>query len=93
MVNISIGTQLETGTAWSRPSSSVPQPHWKTATITPYAAAMLSRFITAALIGITTDRKTIASSRMETPTTKPMTSQSRLGEQLRRCRRTSACCR
>ena len=45
--------------AWSSPSSSVPQPHWKTATITPYAAPMESRFITAALSGTTTDRNTM----------------------------------
>ena len=30
IAKIRIGTQLETGTAWSRPSSSTPQPHWKT---------------------------------------------------------------
>ena len=77
MANISIGTQLETGTAWSSPSRPVPQPHWKTATITPYAAPMLSRFITAAFSGTITDRNTRASSSTETATTKPMTSQSR----------------
>ena len=77
MANIRIGTQLDTGRAWSRPSRSVAQPHWKTAVITPYAAAMLSRFITAALMGMTTERKTIASSSTETATTNAMTSQSR----------------
>ena len=77
MVNIRIGIQLDTGTAWSSPSSSAPQPHWKTAVTTPYAAPMLSRFMTAALSGTTTERNTIASSRIETPTTKPITSHSR----------------
>ena len=43
---------VDTGIAWSSPSSSAPQPHWKTAVSTPYAAATDSRFITAALSGI-----------------------------------------
>ncbi len=44
----------------------MPQPHWKTATITPYAAPMESRFISAALSGTTTERKTSISSRNDT---------------------------
>ncbi len=92
MANISIGTQLDTGTAWSSPSRSVPQPHWKTATITPYAAPMLSRFMTAAFSGTITDRNTSASSSTETATTKPMTSQSRFAAG-RRCPRTTGSAR
>ena len=45
--------------------------------MTPYAAPMLSRFITAALSGTTTERNTIASSSTETATTNAMTTQSR----------------
>jgi hypothetical protein len=35
IVNMRIGTQLETGTACGSPSRPVPQPHWKIATMTP----------------------------------------------------------
>ena len=77
IAKIRIGTQLDTGTAWSIPSRRTPQPHWKTATSTPYAAAMESRFIAAALIGTATERNTMASRSTETPTTNAITSQSR----------------
>ena len=50
------------------------QPHWKIATITPSAAPMLSRFITAACSGITSERNTINSSSAESSTTTPMNS-------------------
>jgi hypothetical protein len=75
--NIRMGIQLDTGTAWSSPSAPAPQPHWKTATMTPYAAPMLSRFMTAALSGTTTERNITVSRSTETPTTKAMTSQMR----------------
>ena len=39
-----------------------PQPHWKTATITPYAAPIDSRFMIAALVAMTTDRNATVSS-------------------------------
>ena len=39
-----------------RPIRLAPQPHWKIATMTPYAAPIDKMFSTAALVGITTDR-------------------------------------
>ena len=48
------------------------QPCWNTAVRTPKAAPMDSRFITAAVSGMTIERKTIASSRNESKTTSPM---------------------
>ncbi len=35
MANIIIGTKATIGTVSWRPTRSFPQPHWKTATITP----------------------------------------------------------
>ena len=55
MANIIIGTNATIGTVSSSPNSPLNQPHWKTATITPYAAPIESRFMTAALSG-TSDR-------------------------------------
>ena len=48
------------------------QPHWNTATITPYAAPIESRFMTAALIGTATERNTIISSSTDSTITAPM---------------------
>ena len=62
------------GVGPSSPSRLLPQPHWKTATRTPYAAPMDSRFITAALSGTTTERNTSISSRNDTAMTAPMNS-------------------
>src|SRR5579864_8754409 len=45
------------------PMTLAPQPHSNTATRTPNAAAMLSRFMTAALSGTRTDRNTAIRSR------------------------------
>ena len=58
----------------SMPIRLAPQPHWKTATIRPKAAPMLSRFITTALTGTSTERKTAISSSAESSTTTPMKS-------------------
>ena len=55
-------------------SGSLPQPHWKTATRTPYAAPIESRFITAAFSGTTIERNTSISSRNDTAMTAPMKS-------------------
>ena len=49
------------GPCWT-PNRPPSQPHWKIATITPSAALMLSRFMTAACSGITSERNTIISS-------------------------------
>src|SRR5262249_8707441 len=45
------------------------QPHCATAVSTPYAAVIDSRFITAALTAMTTDRNTVSSSSIDSPTT------------------------
>ena len=59
-----ITTMIEViGVGPSRPSRLLPQPHWNTATSTPYAAPMESRFISAAFSGTTTERKTSISRR------------------------------
>ncbi len=58
----------------STPMMLAPQPHWKTATIRPKAAPMLSRFITIAFSGTRIERKTIISSSAESSTTTPMKS-------------------
>ena len=62
------------GVGPSSPIRLLPQPHWKTATRTPYAAPIDSRFIAAAFSGTTTDRNTMVSSRNEMRMTKPMKS-------------------
>ena len=59
------------GTFSCTPIASAPQPHWKTATITPYAAPMLSMLRTAAFNGTSTERKTSISTRNDSPTTAP----------------------
>ena len=57
------------GTVDSSPMSSLPHPHWNTMTSTPYAAPMLSRLSSAALIGTKTERNTSISSSTESTTT------------------------
>ncbi len=48
------------------------QPHWNTATNTPKAAPMESRFMIAAVSGMTMLRNTIVNNRNESTTTRPM---------------------
>ena len=55
-----------------------PQPHWKIATITPYAAPIDSRFMIAALVAITTERNAVVSSTKATATTTRIRSSMRL---------------
>ena len=62
-MNIIIGIHDSIGPVCSSPNSDCPQPHWNTATSTPYAAAIDSRFMIAALSGTTTERNTTISSR------------------------------
>src|SRR5579859_1005870 len=69
ITNRNIGTQVTTGTFSGNPNSDPPQPHQEIAVSTPYAAVIDSRFITAALTAITTDRNTTVSSSMDSPTT------------------------
>ena len=54
-----------------------PSPTGRPRSSTPYAAAIDSRFITAAFTGTTTERNIIASSSTDTATTNPTTTQSR----------------
>ena len=72
MANISIGANGLIGIVSSTPINEAPQPHWKTATSTPYAAPMLSRLRAAALRGTHTDRKTGISTSSDSSRTAPM---------------------
>ncbi len=51
------------GTVDSNPIRLAAQPHWNTITRTPYAAATLSRFSSAALSGTRSERNSTISSR------------------------------
>ncbi len=66
--NASIGPVVVT------PSSEARWPSWNTNVITPSAAPIESTFMNAALTGITSERKTIASSSSDSPTTTAMNS-------------------
>jgi hypothetical protein len=68
---MSTGTHGSTG-PFEIPNTLDSQPHWNTAVVTPSAPPMLSRFITAAWIGITNERKITNSSSAESTTTTPM---------------------
>ncbi len=56
------GRKGSIGPARPRPSSSLPQPHWKIATTTPKAAATAATFIAAAFSGMPMERKASSSS-------------------------------
>ena len=58
-----IGRNAWIGPSFPTPTSCFPQPNWKIITITPYAAPIDSRFITAALSGTRIERNTAISSR------------------------------
>ncbi len=62
------------GPARPRPSGSLPQPHWKTATTMPNAAATAAMFIAAAFRGMPSERKATSSRRQPNPTTTPTNS-------------------
>src|SRR5437016_2382429 len=62
MANSIIGLNDTIG-CFDTPIRDAPQPHWKTATSTPNAAAMLSRFMIAAFNGTSSDRNTAIRSR------------------------------
>ena len=74
MANTITGTQASIGPPLPMPSVSASQPHWKIATTTPNAAPAASRFMTAAVSGMTTLRNAISSSRNDSPTTAAMNS-------------------
>src|SRR5580698_335484 len=72
ITNRNTGTHVVTGIFSGNPNRRPPQPHCVTAVSTPYAADTDSKFITAALTAITTERNTTSSSTMDTRTTTPM---------------------
>ncbi len=69
MANISIGASGMIGTFSCTPIRPAPQPHWNTATTTPYAAPTLSTLSSAAFSGTSTDRNTSISTRNDSPMT------------------------
>src|SRR2546421_2282577 len=77
MANIIIGTYDSIGTFPVTPSAGPPQPHWKTATTTPYAAAIDSRFIAAAFSASSGARNITSNSTNAASTTTAMTTGSR----------------
>ena len=68
-MNSIIGTQNSMGPGRPIPTTLRSQPHWKMATITPYAAPIDSRFMTPALTATRTDRNTASSRRKESTMT------------------------
>src|SRR3954470_10406750 len=71
MANIGIGAGGRIGTVSCTPTRLAPQPHWKTATTTPYAAATPSTLRAAAFSGTSTDRNTTMRTRNDNPITAP----------------------
>ena len=69
MANISIGASGMIGRFSCTPIRSAPQPHWKTATTTPYAAATLNTLSSAAFSGTSIDRNTSISTMNDSPMT------------------------
>ncbi len=69
--------KLTIGRLSETPNTPRNQPHWNTATITPYAAPMDSTFITAALSGTRIERNTTMRSRKLSAITAPMNHGSR----------------
>src|SRR5262247_4176491 len=77
MVNNITGIHGSMGPVCDTLNTSFSQPHWNTATITPYAAPIERRFMTTALTGTAMERNTVMSRRKDNNTTAPMTSGSR----------------
>ena len=73
IANISTGTNDSIGPV-PMPSSPAPWPSWKMRVTKPSAAPIDSRFMTAALIGMTTERNTASSSSALKSTTTPTNS-------------------
>src|SRR3954452_8560751 len=71
IANISNGASGMIGTDSCTPIRLAPQPHWKTATTTPYAAPTPRTLRTAAFNGTITDRNTTISTRNDNPMTVP----------------------
>ncbi len=70
MANNIIGKNGSIG-AGSTPNTDDSQPHWKTATTTPYADAIDNTFINTAFNGTSTERNTMVSNKNDTPSTAP----------------------
>jgi len=70
IANISTGTNDSIGPV-PMPIRSAPWPSWKISVTKPSAAPIDRRFMIAALIGITTERKTTSSNRALSRTTTP----------------------
>src|SRR4051794_37641723 len=85
IANIIIGTYDSIGTLPATPRDGPPQPHWKTATTTPYAAPIDSRFIAAAFRASSGARNITSSSRNAATTTTAMTTGRRLESWSRNC--------
>ena len=67
-----IGAHASIGPSLPTPKKLEPQPHWNTATTTPYAAPIDSRFMMTAFSGTSRLRNTTISSRNESTSTAPM---------------------
>ena len=78
MANNIIGAHDSIGPERPSPRRLPPQPHWNTATTTPYAAPMESRLRMTAFSGTSTDRKTVMSRMKLKSSTAPMNHGSRL---------------
>ena len=74
MANSITGRNASTGPGLATWNTEPSQPHWNTATRTPKAAPMERMFIAAAVRGMTMLRNTMANSRKESTTTRPMNS-------------------
>ncbi len=68
------GAHASIGPSLPTPMSPMPQPHWNTATITPYAAPTERRFMITALSGTSRLRNTSISNTNDSSSTSPTTS-------------------
>ena len=71
MAKIITGAHASIGPSLPDADEVAPQPHWNTATITPYAAPIDSRFMITAFSGTSTLRNTTISSRNDSSSTTP----------------------
>jgi hypothetical protein len=72
MAKMNTGAHASIGASRPTPMRLAPQPHWKTATMTPNAAPIDSRFMMTAFRGTRRLRNTSMSSRNERRSTAPM---------------------
>ena len=74
MANIITGRKASIGPVWFTWNTEPAHPHWNTATRMPKAAPIDSRFMIAAVRGMTRLRNTMARRQNESSTTRPMKS-------------------